>query len=296
MSKSDWEVQLAFLVDMKCPQAVFEEVKYNFINNYNVADFTPVRHTFNDFNDLYEGKYPGYRACNTRFHDKIHTTDALVAISRMIDGYNLKNSKIPVNLVRIAHIATILHDTGYIQDKRDTHGTGAKYTLSHVDRSIGFMQKYFSEKGFSKKNFISAKNMVQCTGLTVNIENIKFSSKHERTLGLMLGAADLLGQMGSRTYLERLIYLYREFREGQVKGYSSEFNLLEKTLEFYRKIRIRLSDTLENVGRYMKPHFAKRYNIKEDLYEVAIARQISYLDTILKNKSKIYRDELKRQI
>jgi len=100
---------------MKNSAAVLEEVKYNFIYHYSITDFYDVRMTFKDFNDLYDGKYPGYRRCNTKFHDKIHSTDALLAMSRLIDGYNIKNPKFPVNKVRIALIATILHDTGYIQ-------------------------------------------------------------------------------------------------------------------------------------------------------------------------------------
>jgi len=39
-------------------------------------------------------------------------------------------------------------------------GTGAKYTLKHVERSIEFIDKYFKMNGFLKRDFITAMNIV----------------------------------------------------------------------------------------------------------------------------------------
>ncbi|HBU70467.1 MAG TPA: hypothetical protein DEE98_08835, partial [Elusimicrobia bacterium] len=277
------EVQLAELVDMSVPAAVFEEVKNNFIHFYHISDFSAVRDAFRVFNDLYDGKYPGYKSCNTKFHDKIHTTDALLAISRLIDGYNINNGPMPVEKVKIALIATIMHDTGYVQSARDKSGTGAKYTLMHVDRSIDFIEKYFSEIGLSRKNFISARNMVHCTGLEVHLDSIKFQDREEKILGFMLGSADIMGQMASRTYLERLLYLYKEFKEGHVKGFNSEFELLQKTLEFKAGMKTRLNEILLNLWSYCVPHFKKRYGLGANLYSLAIDRHAEYLKKILKS-------------
>lgn len=294
MKKAD--VQLAHLLDMTNPAAVFEEVKYNFIQYYPLSAFAPVRQTFNDFNDLFTGKYPGYRACNTKFHDKIHTSDALLAMSRLIDGYNLSHARLPLRDVQRGLIATILHDTGYIQMKKDRKGTGAKYTLNHVDRSIHFMDRYFAEKGFSRADFLAAARMVSCTGLAVDIAAIRFPTPAEKIVSKMLGAADLIGQMASRTYLERLVYLYREFKEGHVKGFQSEYELLDKTLGFYAATRLRLAKTLGNVDTYAAVHFRKRYGVKEDLYRKAMDRQIHYLEKCLKDKPESFRNHLHRTV
>ena len=35
-------------------------------------------------------------------------------------------------------LAILMHDTGYLKKRGDNEGTGAKYTLTHVDRSIQF--------------------------------------------------------------------------------------------------------------------------------------------------------------
>lgn len=291
------DVQLSQLVDMKTPAAVFEEVKNIFIHHYPITAFGEVRIAFGDFNELFEGSYPGYRACNTKFHDKIHTMDALLAIARLIDGYNISaRTRIPVREARLALIATIFHDTGYIQMKSDRKGTGAKYTLHHVQRSVDFVREYFKNKGYPGKDASAAGRIIHCTGLSADIASMGFETSTERMLGHMLGTADLMGQMGSRTYLERLIYLYREFREGHVKGYTSEHMLLEKTLDFYEATEKRLKLILNGVNRYLKVHFKKRYGINQDLYREAIEKQICYLEEILKNKKTAYSKLLKRRV
>ena len=110
----------------------------------------------------------------------------------------------------------------------------------------------------------------------------------------MLGAADLLGQMASRCYLERLRVLYREFREGHVKGYSSELDLLRKTLNFSKFIKNRLAFTLDGMDRYSRAHFKKRYRIDKDFYREAMVKQFSYLkNTVLMHPDK-YRTYLHR--
>lgn len=277
------DIQISQLVDATQPYAVLEEVKNNFVYFYPVEEFFIIRNTFHDFIDLMEGRYPGYQQCNTKFHDIQHTTDALLAISRLIDGYNIKHGKkgqLPVKKVKLALIATLFHDSGYIQTLEDVEGSGAKYTLTHVERSIEFLEKYLPRKGFSKQDVVSASNMVLCTGMSKDISKIKFTDKEERILGLMLGTADYLGQMSSRTYLEKLVFLYYEFVEGGVTGYSSEYDLLKKTLTFYQTVKDELNGVYDKMYKYAEYHFKKRYRIDKNLYLVAIERAIKYLETI----------------
>ncbi len=290
------EVRLDMLVNHNSPYAVFEEVKHNFVYHYNIKEFLPLRDIFKDFIDLMEGRYPGYKRCNTKFHDIQHATDALLSISRLIDGYNIKNlqKKLSIKKVKLALIATIFHDIGYLQTIDDKIGTGAKYTFTHLDRTVKFLSKYFKKNKFSKQDFESAKNMVSCTGVEVNIKDIKFKNKEEKILGLMLATADLLGQMSSRTYLEKLIFLYFEFKEGGINKYSSEFDLLKKTLEFYKIVKELFEKEYCGVYRYAKEHFKKRYNIDENLYIKTIEREIRYLESI-KSSSEISK-KLRRKI
>jgi len=298
-SKEETQVQLSKLVDMISPSAVFEEVKYNFIHFYPISEFNKIRVAYKDFNNLFNGSYPGYKSCNTKYHDKIHTMDTVIAISRLIDGYNLKNKKkLPVKEVEIALISALFHDSGFIQKETDARGTGAKYTLKHIERSINFIQKYFTKKLWftTKKDVSISTNIIRCTGLSVDISKIKFNTPTERILGFMMGSADLLGQMAARNYLEKLLLLYHEFTEGRVPGYDSELKLLTKTIQFYEFVRNKLQKDFNGVHRYMKMHFVKRYNIETDLYESAIKNQIDYLKKILKNYPQSYKDKLRREV
>ena len=139
-------------------------------------------------------------------------------------------------------------------------------------------------------------NLVHCTGLSINLKEIKFQDKQEEILGYMLGTADILGQMASRTYLERLLFLYKEFKEGHVQGYNSELDLLKKTLVFYENTKTRLHKALKGVYKYAVPHFQARYKAKKDLYMEAVARQIYYLKEIVAYESVSIKDKLRRQV
>lgn len=294
MGKKTDTVQFAQLVDMFSPAAVLEEVKNIFINSYPVAEFETVRKVFADFIRLYDGKYPGFHACSTHFHDKMHITDALLAMARLIDGHNSAHKKIPVRIAKLGLIAAIFHDAGFIKSVHDRKGTGAKYTLTHVERSIHFVEVYFGKNGFSARDARAVANMILCTDMAHPVDKVRFSGPEEKKAALMLGAADLLGQMASRCYLERLLVLYREFKEGHVKGYSSELELLRKTVDFFKFIKKRLAVTLEGVPLNARLHFAKRYRINKDFYLDSMKKQFAYLrHTVLHHPDK-YREYLHR--
>jgi hypothetical protein len=187
-----------------------------------------------------------------------------------------------------------MHDTGYIQTLDDDVGTGAKHTLIHIDRSIAFMDNYIAARGFSKRDFKDYSKILRCTGLGSKIERIRFRSRPVELLGKMLVAADLLGQMADTTYLEKLSFLFYEYREGGVVGYSSELDLLKKTIDFYLRTQRTFDRELRNVNGYMRCHFKVRWNLDRDLYREAIERNMSSLKFILENHGKDYRDYLRR--
>lgn len=288
-------VQLSQLVDMYSPAAVLAEVQNIFAGWYTDSDFGAVRKVFDDFIRLYSGKYPGYRACNTRYHDEMHVTDSFLAMARLLDGYNSANKKpMPARLAALGLIATLLHDAGFIQRLRDRKGTGAKYTLTHVGRSVSFSDAYLLKNNFSRGDARVAANAIRCTELFVPLKTIGFRSGPEKVIGLMLGSADLLGQMASRCYLERLLLLYGEFRAGRVPGYSSELDLLRKTLGFAKLMDKRLAVTLEDVRRYLRLHFRRKHRMNRDLYRAAMRGQMDFLTTKVLASPKDYRKLLRR--
>jgi hypothetical protein len=114
-------------------------------------------------------------------------------------------------------------------------------------------------------------------------------------MGKILGTADLMGQMADRRYLEKLLFLYREFREANVGNFETELDLLSNTLEFYDMTKERFAGELGGVNRFMRLHMNKRWNIDRDVYTEAIDRKIEYLRMVLANHRKDYRLFLRRE-
>jgi len=286
--------EIAKLVDTQNPQQVLDEVKTIVSMVFTRFDFEPVNRVFNDILKLFGGEYRGYRACSTEYHDLKHTTDATLATTRLIHGAVVNSEKYSQKGALLGIISSLLHDTGYIQKCGDDSGTGGKYTLVHIERSIDFMHKYFRKNNFSKDDFEICRNILRCTGFKTKINEIRFKSKETEILGKILGTADLLGQMADRTYLEKLPFLYYEFKEAKMDMYSSELDLFEKTLEFYDFTQKRFDTELGGVNRFSIRHFEKRWNIARDLYADAIEKNMNYLEHILKDRQKGHRSFLRR--
>lgn len=269
------------LIDLSDHQQVFEEVQIITRLIFPSFDFKYVIKVFWDLETLFRGEYPGYRACNTEYHDIRHTHQVLLGIVRLMHGAFISGIRFSEKEINIGLIGALMHDTGYIQKSSDETGTGAKYTLVHIQRSIGFIQKYFDGNAYFEDSISDFADILNCTGLTTMTPEIKFSSSNIALLGKMLGTADLLGQMSDRLYLEKLLFLYMEFHEAGVKGFISEFNLLEKTIGFYEMTQKRLADELGGVRDYAIHHFRERWHIDRDLYMDAINNNIEYLKKLL---------------
>jgi hypothetical protein len=243
---------------------------------------------------LYKGNWPRYQACNTGFHDLLHSTDTFLAMARLLHGAFLEGENFTERQIVLALITAILHDAGYIQEKSDNDGTGAKYTANHVRRSMDFLKLHGGKYGLSDEEVIAGRAIILCTDLAVDINTISFPSPKSEFLGKMLGTADLLAQMSDRTYLEKLIYLYHEFREANVGGYKNEVDLLQKTAAFYEFIADRFNQALDNTDRFMYAHFVTRWNIQTDLYQESIQKQKNYLLQILADPTSELRKRLRR--
>lgn len=279
---------------MESPEAVLEEAIV--ILNLISPDFdaVPVGSAFKATVNLFNGKYPGYRACNTEYHDLHHTIDTFLAMVRLIHGAVLDGETFTDRQILLGLVAALLHDAGYIQEEHDTEGTGSKYTTSHVQRSMNFLEGHGSEFGLSYEEIVEGRAIILCTDLSVDISTIEFASAKGKMLGKMLGSADILAQMADRIYLEKLMFLYHEFKEAGIADYKSDVDLLRKTLAFYDFIARRLKTTLDAIDRFMSSHFALRWGIKENLYHVAIEKQKKHLHKIMEIPNSDPRNHLKR--
>ena len=287
-------VQLSRLIDMEDPHAVLDEVKMLVSKLFSGFDFGTLDLVFTDIVRLFQGKYPGYSPCRTQYHDLKHTTDTFLAMARLIHGAMLSGKQLNGEQVTLGLVCALTHDTGYIQRTDEQQSEMTHKTLTDVRRSIAFMDQYKSDHGLSPEVFRHSSAILTCTDLSAKITEIHFPSPEIELLGKLIGTADLLGQMADRTYLEKLLFLFYEFRDGGVMGYKSELDLLRKTRDFYGTSRQRIAKDLDGVNEYMRNHFKVRWNLDRDLYVEALERHIAYLLYILKNHEKDYRTHLRR--
>lgn len=290
---SDRAVFTAYL-HLKSPEVVAREVRAILHILFRRADTTLFDRVFADVQRLFHGEYPGYRACNTEYHDLTHTLDVLLATARLIHGAHVEGIPLAAADVQLALAAALLHDVGYLQRAGDGEGTGAKYTLVHVTRGVDFVNGYFLGLGFTGEQVQACQAMIWCTELSKPMEEIAFPSPRFALLGRILGTADLLGQMADDIYLEKLADLYEEFAEGQVPGFASEMDLVYKTLDFFSFIQGRLRGQLGGLHQCMRAHFRARHALDRDLYDEYMRKNLFFLNHALHTVGERYRTRLRR--
>lgn len=287
---------ISFLVQMDSPEEVYEEALHTLGMFLPPERISRLGKVFNHTVALYNGRIPGYRECNTGFHDLRHTTDVFLAMARLLHGMSLAGCALPDDMVEPTVASSLMHDTGYIQRMDDDDGTGGQYTLAHIGRSADYALNYLPNAGFSDAEASLVANMIMATSVTVEFPKLNLAGSTEMNAGKALFIADLVGQMADRIYLEKLLYLYREFMEASIPGYQSEEDLLEKTLDFYRTVWKKLIDEAEYDTQHMRAHFRERWGDDRDLYSRAIQNNMAYLNKILtEHAGERYREHLKRE-
>ncbi len=269
------------IVCFEDPQEVLGEVNDILSSMFPIFDFELLQKTFSDVVRLFQGGYAGYQECNTRYHDLSHTMDCFLATARLAHGAFLNGINFKEQEVALTLISALMHDTGYIQSREDRTGTGAKYTLVHIERSMEFIEKYFFDNGHELEHLPICRNFLKSTDLDIKTQEIPFASREHKILGQIVGTADLLGQMANKHYLERLPILYAEFKEGGVSGFADELDLLRKTPSFWEMCKRRLALELGQVDRYLRDHFWERWGIDQDLYRAAAEKHMKCLKFIL---------------
>jgi len=292
-------VQLARLVDGDNPSAMFEESRRIFWYWYDEAEWEPVSKAFSIIIDLFAGRFSGYHACDTEYHNITHTLSVMLATARISDGLFVRHGPYPAEVSRDLYIAALCHDTGYIRKVGEEGGTGARFTSLHVGRSALFAQdnaRYFNldnDAGTIIRNERLSR-FIFATGLKGEYDEQAWANEQEWQAGSILATADLVGQMSDRAYLEKLLFLYYEFREAGFAGYETEFDILRKTMSFYELTLARLDGPFHGVRAYVRDHFRERYGIDKDLCAESMEHQMQYLQNMLDDASSNFRKKLKR--
>ena len=288
--------QLSLLVDTTNPHKVLEEVKIIYLEMFSTGDFTLLSTVFEDIIDLFFGKFQGFKASDTPYHNLRHTTDVFLAMARLIHGAHIEGVALSAMDASMGLVAALMHDVGYIQKDSENYDSSAKLASVHVDRSIDFMARLLTQKGSSQDNILLCEQAILCTDLEKPLTTIPFTSPSGKLIGKMLASADLLAQTSDRTYLEKLPLLYREFKEASTGNYECELDLIKDATIFNKRMNARLTTQLDSVNRFYQTHFRVRWNVDADLYQVAIERAMVYLARILKSDSENYKIHLRRSL
>jgi len=280
-------------VQVSNPAAVRSAVRRLFAETFPGMPFDKLWLAFYDFERLFSGRYPGYRGCDTTYHDMQHTLDMTLALARLIAGYERSvepRDRLGAPRAQMAIITALFHDSGYIRHEvRDRDfSNGAEFTLYHVSRSADFLRRYLPELGLTRDVGVSSM-IVHFTGYELDLDNIELDDPRDIICGHLIGTADLIAQMADRCYLEKCRdRLYNEFVVGGVAvenakpgqymvRYESGTDLLKKTPVFYQQVmRERLNAKFNRVYRYIEVLYDGR-----NPYIEAIRRNITHLMRII---------------
>lgn len=230
-------------VDTRFPSDVEVEVQSHYLALFPNGNKAFVPTAFGWAIECFTGKYKDYQPIDALYHDFEHTLQGTLCLMRLLRGRERQAAepRITQRLFELALVAILLHDTGYLKTSDDREGTGAKYTLTHVNRSCDFAVRLLREKGFQESEIASIQNMIRCTGVNADLKTIPFQSDLERIIGFALSTADLLGQMAAEDYVEKLPILFLEFAEagtytgktGASGGFLNSDDLMRKTPGFW---------------------------------------------------------------
>jgi len=233
-------------VDTRFPTAVEVEAIAAFRGMFPQADRYFVHTAFGWAIDCFSGKYADYQPIDAQYHDFEHTLQGTLCMVRLLRRRHMAGGEPQVTqrMFELGLLAILLHDTGYLKKRDDTGGTGAKYTLVHVNLSCDFAGQLLRDKKFVLSEVHAIQNMIRCTGVNADLKVIPFQSDGERMVGYALGTADLLGQMAADDYVDKLPVLYSEFAEcirftgdktSLLAGFTSAEDLMRKTPGFWEK-------------------------------------------------------------
>ena len=268
----------------KDPTAVEAEAQSAFLTIFPNGDCYFVPRVFGWAIEAFTGNYRDYQAVDAYYHDFEHTLQGTLCFVRLLRGRHLAGDA-PVLTPRVFQLglaAILLHDTGYLKKRDDRIGTGAKYTVTHVERSAEFARAVLEEKSFSAAEIKAVQNMILCTGVDSKLAEIPFQSEIERMVGFALATADLLGQMAAEDYVDKLPVLYAEFVEAVnfsknknhfIASFTSAEDLMRRTPSFWRDcVRVKLEKEYEGLYRFLNTPYPDGPNEYVERIEANMAR------------------------
>lgn len=266
------------------PTAVKTEVQAAYIAMFPLGDYEFVFRAFGWAENCFAGRLPDYQAIDARYHDLEHTLQGTLCMARLLRCRHATGAtpKLSQRSFELGIIGILLHDTGYLKRRDDSSGTGAKYTATHVYRSLEFAHQLLTAEGFSKADIRAVQNMIRCTGIDAFLESIMFENEEERLVGFALGTADLLGQMAADDYVDKLPVLYDEFQEAArhdrghtdfITKFGGAPDLMQRTPAFWRDyVQPKLDKDFAGLHRFLNQPYPSGRNWYMERIEANMGR------------------------
>jgi len=253
-----------------------------------------IKTIFDDVMSLFRGEYPGYSAIKTLYHDKPHTLDVFLCAIRLMHGVHLSGNQLNEEEMTLVMIAALMHDAGYSLVDGEEGGTGAQFTQTHVKRGVEFMKHYLVERHLPSSFAAALESMIRSTDPSLDFSRVDFPDERTRLLGQIVATAHLTGQMADRTYLEKLLFLYLEFKEANYGNYQNMYDLLCQTKMFYSFTRKKLDGVFGGIYTMLNLHFKDVMGVENNYYLESIEKNIDYLSKVIARDEQEYLSMLKR--
>jgi hypothetical protein len=271
-------------IDTRETSQVEAEVQEAYLEMFPQGDRNYIPMVFQWALEWFAGRYMDYQPIDAHYHDLEHTMQGVLCMARLLRARHARGNEplLTQRMFELGMLAILMHDSGYLKHRGDSDGTGAKYTLTHVDRSIEFAGEFMVMRDYPIEEILAVQNMIRCTGVNVKLDAIQFQSELERIVGFSLGTADLLGQMAAPDYVDKLPILYLEFAEaanynaGKMKAggfFASAEDLIQKTPMFWEKyVQPKLNRDFLNLSRFLAEPYPDGPNPYVEKIEANMAR------------------------
>ncbi len=290
LRRSDYDITNT--VRVSSVRDVLRAVERLLVSTWSDVNLETIERAFADFDTLFAGRMPGFAGVDTVYHDRQHTLDVTLAMTRLLAGYEqqvAEAQRLGPERATVGVILALFHDVGYLRRDRDPdQSNGAQFTRNHVSRGAQFLQQYLPDVGLAHWAEVAAQ-IVHFTGYEVPFDQIVTTDPRDRQLGFLLGTADMIAQLADRCYLEKCRdRLYPEFVLGGIAlapmpgapqvRYASGLDLLRQTPAFVANTRAtRLDGQFNHAYRYLEVLFDGR-----NPYIEAIDRNVRFLEVVLR--------------
>jgi predicted metal-dependent HD superfamily phosphohydrolase len=238
----------------------------------------------------FEGDHPDYEANDAPYHDLEHTLRASFCYMQLVERISQHRdfASLTRDMAQLGWIAILFHDIGYLKDRDDHVGSGARHSFVHVERSQKFAAEWMSDQNMDPSSIQRVQSMILCTEFSPHRAEPSFDSEAHQLAGNLVGTADWLAQMAAPDYLDKLHLLHQEMLEAKqaspdmptpifIPETASE--LIQSTPKFFEQlVKPKLEHEFDGVFRLLNDPYPNGPNpyldrIQEHLNEIQRAKQ-----------------------